>query len=481
MCYFGAKRQATLLDCPIRCCLQFGMFRRSAGLILVLAAPLLGQSAENHCAKLNPKLDFKDATDGMNLIYHLPDVRDVSAAWLEVWDRPKRLYRTQIPLKADGQVLWQPDDPYPTTPEALSLAIYDAELPEFCIDNPCSGPSFGHNVSAVQVGNANGESLGNAQLHGPPIRLQEGGDLTDVIASGEDLSTDMKVLLVERDEAQEQTRWTFREYLNTEAIDLRHVKVSIPSAYFLKPTVLGLIAQDASFEMDAAGLSKLLPEQEIFVASKESPVINSVEPSSIRADTVQTNDVPVTLRGSGFTKESRAVFGTESTVEMGLDGGDADFVSSEELRAQIPSSLVTFGPFASNEPIRVWVTDDDALKISEPRDIEVVPTRSMKAAPKPAAINSVSPFPIPLMDAHSPQYQVVEIEGQNFRADDRVVAVPDIDRPGYGVQLKTEFISDTRLRAWLPRELWRKHQLSYRLLLQTAAGVCSKEVFDDEQ
>jgi hypothetical protein len=59
--------------------------------------------------------------------------------------------------------------------------------------------------------------------------------------------------------------------------------------------------------------------------------------------------------------------------------------------------------------------------------------------------------------------------------------VPDIDRPGYGVQLKTEFISDTRLRAWLPRELWRKHQLSYRLLLQTAAGVCSKEVFDDEQ
>jgi hypothetical protein len=457
------------------------MFRRSAGLILVLAAPLLGQSAENHCAKLNPKLDFRDATDGMTLIYHLADLRDVSAAWIEVWDRPKRLYRTQIPLKTDGQVLWQPDDPYPTTPEALSLAIYDAELPEFCIDNPCAGPSFGHNVSEVAVGDSAGESLGTAHLNGPPIRLPEGSDLTDVVATGEDLPTDMKVLLVERDETQEQTRWTFREYLNTEAIDLRHMKVSIPSAYLLKPTVLGLIAQDASFEMDAAGLSKLLPEQEIFVASKASPVINSLEPSSIRADTVQTNDVPVTLRGSGFTKESRAVFGTESAVEMGLDGGDADFVSSQELRAQILSSLVTFGPFASNEPIRVWVTDDDALKISEPREIEVVPTQSMKAAPKPAAINSVNPFPIPLMDAQSPQYEVVEIDGENFRADDRVVAVLEIGRPFEGIRLKTEFVSETRLRAWLPRELWRKHQLSYRLLLQTAAGVCSKEVFDDEQ
>ena len=273
----------------------------------------------------------------------------------------------------------------------------------------------------------------------------------------------------------------FREYLNTEAIDLRHMKVSIPPIYLAKPTVLGLVAQDASFEMTAEALSKLLPEQKIFVASKESPVISSVEPSSIRADAAKRDDVPVTLRGSGFTKESRAVFGTASTVEMGLDGGDADFVSSQELQARIPSSLVAFGPFASSEPILVWVTDDDALKVSEPRQIEVVPTPSLKAGPKAAAINSIAPFPVPLMDAHSPQYQVLEVEGENFRADDRVVAVPDPDRPGYSITLKTEFVSETRLRAWLPRELWRKHQLSYRLLLQTGAGVCATEVFDDEE
>jgi len=119
------------------------------------------------------------------------------------------------------------------------------------------------------------------------------------------------------------------------------------------------------------------------------------------------------------------------------------------------------------------------VKISEPRDIEVLPAPSQKVAPKAAAINSVAPFPIPLMDAHSPRYAIVEIEGENFRPDDRLVVVLDPDRPFSGARLKTEFISETKLRAWLPREFWRKHQLSYRLLLKTAAGVCATEVFDD--
>jgi IPT/TIG domain len=439
----------------------------------------MGQSAGNSCAKLNPKLVFQDTTNGMRLIYHVPKVDGVSAAWLEVWDRPKRLFRTAVPVKTDGQIIWDPDDPYPTTPEMLSLAIYDAELPEFCIDNPCSGPSFGSYVSPVVVGNTTSESSGKAELEGPPIRLVEGGDVTDVIARGRDLPPDMKVILVEKDDTTEDYRWIFRDYLNTETIDLRHIKVTVPSAYLLKPGLYGLVGQDASFEMDADGLSKLTPEQELYVVSKDSPVISSVEPSSVRSDAGEKDDIPVTLRGTGFTKESRAVFGTASSVERGLGGGDADFVSSQEIRAKIPSYLTILGPYANNEPIRVWVTDDNTLKISEPREIAVVPAPSQKAAPMAAAINSVTPFLIPLMDAHSPKYQIVEIEGENFRSDDRVVAVLDPDSPGEYSPLKTEFITETKLRAWLPREFWRKHQLSYRLLLKTAAGVCATEVFDE--
>jgi hypothetical protein len=172
------------------------------------------------------------------------------------------------------------------------------------------------------------------------------------------------------------------------------------------------------------------------------------------------------------------VFGTASSVERGL-GGDADFVSSQEIQAKIPSYLTILGPYANNEPIRVWVTDDNTLKISEPREIAVVPAPSQKVAPMAAAINSVTPFLIPLMDAHSPKYQIVEIEGENFRPDDRVVAVLDPDSPGEYSPLKTEFISETKLRTWLPREFWRIHQLSYRLLLKTASGVCATEVFDE--
>jgi hypothetical protein len=457
------------------------MFRCSARWILILATacPLMGQSAGNSCAKLNPKLVFEDTTNGMRLIYHVPNVDGISAAWLEVWDRPKRLFRTAVPVKTDGQIIWDPDDPYPTTPEMLSLAIYDAELPEFCIDNPCSGPSFGSYVSPVVVGNTTSESSGKAELEGPPIRLVEGGDVTDVIARGRDLPPDMKVILVEKDDTTEDYRWIFRDYLNTETIDLRHIKVTVPSAYLLKPGLYGLVGQDASFEMDADGLSKLTPEQELYVVSKDSPVISSVEPSSVRSDAGEKDDIPVTLRGTGFTKESRAVFGTASSVERGLGGGDADFVSSREIRAKIPSYLTILGPYANNEPIRVWVTDDNTLKISEPREIAVVPAPSQKAAPMAAAINSVTPFLIPLMDAHSPKYQIVEIEGENFRSDDRVVAVLDPDSPGEYSPLKTEFITETKLRAWLPREFWRKHQLSYRLLLKTAAGVCATEVFDE--
>ena len=114
------------------------MLRRSAWLLPILAAtcPLLGQPAVTGCATLNPTIDFREATDGMNVIYHIPDIHGISAAWLEVWDRPKRLFRTAVPVKSDGQILWEPDEACPATPETLGLAIYDAELPEFCIDNP---------------------------------------------------------------------------------------------------------------------------------------------------------------------------------------------------------------------------------------------------------------------------------------------------------------------------------------------------------
>ena len=170
-------------------------------------------------------------------------------------------------------------------------------------------------------------------------------------------------MLFEQDETADKTQWVFRAYLNAEAIDLRHTKVSIPFGYLLKPgslTVWSLMTH--TVEMDAEALSKLSPEQELYVASKDSPVISSVEPSSVRADAGKKDDVPVTLRGSGFTQESLAVFGTRvHRWNLGLSGWRRRVrVTRRNYRRYIPSYLLTlYGPFAGNEPIRVWVTDDN--------------------------------------------------------------------------------------------------------------------------
>lgn len=137
------NRKRAFSTAPFTHSYNFGVFRRSAWLLSILAAacPLVGQSAVNNCAKLNPKLVFEDTTNGMRLIYHVPTVDGISGAWLEVWDRPKRLFRTAVPVKTDGQIIWEPDEPYPTTPGMLSLAIDDAELPEYCADS-IGGPLF---------------------------------------------------------------------------------------------------------------------------------------------------------------------------------------------------------------------------------------------------------------------------------------------------------------------------------------------------
>jgi hypothetical protein len=48
-----------------------------------------------------------------------------------------------------------------------------------------------------------------------------------------------------------------------------------------------------------------------------------------------------------------------------------------------------------------------------------------------------------------------------------------------------EYVSPTLLRAWIPRQFWRKHQLRYQLVVETASGERFTRrvdhVADDEQ
>jgi hypothetical protein len=105
--------------------------------------------------------------------------------------------------------------------------------------------------------------------------------------------------------------------------------------------------------------------------------------------------------------------------------------------------------------------------------VAVLPSAKFKRQPLTAVINNITPYPVPMMDYHSPQFLVLEIDGDNFRPND-IVAYGNGDR----TRLKTQYVSSHHLRAWLPRELWRKHLLSFRLVVETSTGICAAEAFE---
>ena len=81
-----------------------------------------------------------------------------------------------------------------------------------------------------------------------------------------------------------------------------------------------------------------------------------------------------------------------------------------------------------------------------------------------------------MMDFQSPQFLALEISGDNFRPND-VVAFDN--KVSDRTSLKKQYVSSHHLRAWLPRQSWRKHRVSFRLIVQTSAGFCAAEAFAD--
>jgi hypothetical protein len=123
--------------------------------------------------------------------------------------------------------------------------------------------------------------------------------------------------------------------------------------------------------------------------------------------------------------------------------------------------------------VTVYVKSKDQPDVGRATDIQpevLEPSRG-------PTIRSVSPYPVPLMDGDSPIFVELKIYGEGFRKDQYVVLS---NGEVAGVKLETEYISSQELHAQLPRELWRNHQLSARLVAQTATGSCSTEVREDE-
>ncbi len=408
--------------------------------------------------------------------YSISSLRDVHGAWIEVWDRPKRLSRQAIPLKLEGEAACTNCLEAGETPRELRLLIFDGDEPSYCIDYCAPGtPMNGAYVSELQVGKQPEEDYDESEepaylvdypdLTGDPIRVLEGTGSTDVVLSGEDLIQSSRVyVLGENSPPKDKAPLT---YLYSRTLDLRHVEVTIPSDLLEKPGVLTAYAKDSWERTEAAPSRK---GQKIIVASKDSPVINSIEPNALRCCGSRESDVTVVLRGSGFTEHSEVTFADETYTHPGVD-----FVSPDKLRVTIPGFKLKDmgGRYARATPLMLTVVNGP-LQLSAPAELRVLPAGKFEREPLGAVIRTITPYPVPMMDFQSPKFLTLEINGDNFRPND-VVAFDD--KVSDFMRVKTQYISPHHLRAWLPREWWRKHRVSFRLIVQTSAGFCSAEAF----
>jgi hypothetical protein len=221
--------------------------------------------------------------------------------------------------------------------------------------------------------------MDDPELTGSPIRMVEGSGSTDVVLPGENLIQSSRVYGVSGENASPDDKAS-RTYLYSRTLDLRHVDVTIPSDLIDKPGTLTAYAKDSwpglpGDKIYGAG-------QKIIVVSRDSPVISSVEPGLLRS---RGRDATVTLRGSGFTKDSEVEFGDQ----LGA-GAEVTFVSSTEVKVRIPATELEDSSelHARATPVVLSVLNDP-LHFSAPVRIRVVPFAEFKEEPLTASIRAI--------------------------------------------------------------------------------------------
>jgi hypothetical protein len=134
--------------------------------------------------------------------------------------------------------------------------------------------------------------------------------------------------------------------------------------------------------------------------------------------------------------------------------------------------------FRNENHILIWVRNGDNQHVSHAQILVLLPTTkfpvTMATLP---SISSTSLYPIPLMDYRSPALTPLKLYGENFKEGDVVL----LDNGFlHDIKLKSRFVSPQEIDTWLPRELWRHHRMSYRLVAMTPNGTCATELRDSE-
>jgi hypothetical protein len=445
------------------------MFIRNVSLglltILLVAWQASSQTAKRDCPGAGTvvlKVAFDDSYSSAIIVYQLSDPKNFSTAQIEVWDHPKLLFRTRVPLRPRGQIVWTPKEEPADTPYALWIRVEDPQHPN------------DSNDSRVLIG-TNGPVEGGVVPELVPyqnIVLEEGAELPVVTAEGRDLTEhNTRILLFEQESSQV---WIAREFLPSVLTDLRHISVQIPAGYLSKPTTLGLgvvrVGDESAYHLGTEeGVGR--PRMTIRVAAKDRPVFTSTEPSQVPAG--DQTGARIRILGSGFDTESQVLVS---------DGGGLDFsyplkpvfISPNELQIRDDQ----LGRSTPDADFQLWVRNGDDQHVSDPQTLTLLPTPEFPlAGAKRPSIASVSPYPLPLMDEPSSTGIFLKVYGKNFKNGDTLIA-QNSESQGDG-KLRTEFVSAQELNAWLPREMWRSHRLSFKLVTQMSAGTCASEAWQD--
>lgn len=412
------------------------------------------------------------SASGVEFQYGLSSPQAASAARIEIWDGRNLLSKQSVKAQGQGKIIWRGLQEVPGTPSSLLIEIFDPELPISC-DN-CS--KKGDIASIVLVGTAPDEDPPFPSLESKSSRLVEGDGWADLLLEGRLLSSRTEILLTEQDR---EGLWLAREYLPVELVDLQHVRVQIPPGYLSRPTILGLNVERAGSEKEM-GSDAGMSAQTFYVTNKDSPVLDSVEPSEVSADEAEKGAVTVHLHGSGFKSGSKVTLSLENASDLNQGGLQPEFISANELRIDLPTKYFVYdGKWSAVRPVRLWVANDDILHISEPQEIRVLPSPHLPPYPSQTSlpvITQISPYPVPLMEPGGPLSIPLTVQGTNFRRGQLVAAAVDRDDK---VKLKTLYISPQELQAWLPSETWSEHRLRFRLVVNTAAGLCEAEILED--
>jgi len=410
---------------------------------------------------------------GSHFFYSIPNPDQVRKAWIEVLDHPLILDQKPVAIQANGTLDWQWDrsalNVYEQPDDNLEVSIWDPNGETITCDiDTMMRSEPGGIVSGATVA-ARQQLTPMSRLGHTWVRAAQGSRGITFDALGEDLGPSTTFRVASRGGRCSQ------QNVQARFLDLAHARITLGSDCLQRPGIL--LVTTSNYTDEGAT---------IHVASRAGPKLDSVFPSSLRDD-LKEDELRLVLRGRGFTKDF--------TVQAGYDPDGDDFqtwqlsleteyVSPTELRAHVDIIHSKDATVAQpqGEKLRLWVKgNEENFELSRPFDVTLRPTPGplvplrlsdpdfRRWKPKTAIVTSVPPFPIRLMDEHSPNELEISIRGENFSTQDKVF-FPFGSNDNNDKEVRSEYISPTMLRAWLPRQFWRKHAVCCRLVVETREG-----------